>query len=135
MIAATFRILKRRGRFAMTNLDPWTMPGWIVYTYFPAAWERDQQDFLPVDELAGMLEEVGFSNVQIRRQRRLEKNTLGGFLAYAVQRFRTSQLMAIDDKEYRGGIAALRKEIEKCGEQAYVDSELCLVTVTGDKCP
>lgn len=135
MIAATFRILRRGGRFAMTNLDPWSMTDWIVYTYFPAARERDQQDFLPVAEFARILAEVGFSNVQIRRQYRREEITLGGFLAYAAQRFRTSQLMAIDDNEYTSGIAALRKEIERCGEQVSVDSELCLVTVCGDRGP
>jgi SAM-dependent methyltransferase len=135
MIAETFRILKRGGRFVMTNLDPWLMPGWIVYNIFPAAWERDQQDFLPVDEFAGMLKDLGFSNVQIRRQHRPEDITLGSFLAYAAQRFRTSQLMAIGDDAYRDGIATLRKEIEKRGEEAHVDSEICLVVVTGDKGP
>ncbi len=135
MIAAMFRILKRGGRFVMTNLDPWSMPGWIVYTYFPTAQERDQQDFLPVAEFAGMLEGAGFSRVQIQRQHRPEKITLGGFLAYAAQRFRTSQLLAIDDDAYRAGIAALRREIEKRGELVTVDSELCLVTVRGDRYP
>jgi len=108
---------------------------WIVYTYFPAARERDQQDFLPVAEFAGILAEVGFSNVQIRRQYRREEITLGGFLAYAAQRFRTSQLMAIDDNEYKSGIAALRKEIERCGEQVSIDSQICLITVCGDRGP
>jgi hypothetical protein len=75
------------------------------------------------------------SKVQIRRQHRREEITLGGLLAYASQRFRTSQLMAIDDDAYRIGIAALRKDIEKCGEQTFVSSELCLITVSGDKTP
>ena len=133
MIAATLRILRRGGRIVMTNLDPWSMQDWIVYTYFPAAWERDRQDFLPVADFAGMLEDVGFSKVQIRRQYRREYTTLGEFLAYSLQRFRTSQLMAIADSEYRFGLVKLKKEIEKCGEQSPVDSELCLVTVTGDR--
>jgi ubiquinone/menaquinone biosynthesis C-methylase UbiE len=37
MISAIFRVLKPRGRFVITNLDPWSMPGWIVYTYFPVS--------------------------------------------------------------------------------------------------
>lgn len=135
MIAATFRTLRLAGRFVVTNLDPWSMPGWVVYTYFPATRERDERDFLPVAEFAGMMEEIGFSRVHVQRQHRQEKTTLGSFLVYALQRFRTSQLMAIDDSGYRVGIAALRKQIEQYGENAPVDSELCLVTLTGDKYP
>ena len=86
-------------------------------------------------EFAGLLAEVGFSNVQIRRQYRREEITLGGVLAYAAQRFRTSQLMSIDDNEYKSGIAALKKESKRYGEQVPVDPELCLLTGCGDRGP
>jgi len=133
MIARVFQVLKPGGRFVMTNLDPWSMPAWFVYTYFPAAWTRDAHDFLPAQEFAAMLEREGFSNLQIGRQHRREQVTLGAALGYALDRFRTSQLVAIDDDAYRLGVDAIRKDIEACGAQASIDSELCLVTISGDK--
>lgn len=35
--AGTYRILKTGGRFVITNLDPWSMAGWVIYQYFPAS--------------------------------------------------------------------------------------------------
>ena len=133
MVARIFQILKPGGRFVMTNLDPWSMPAWFVYTFFPAAWARDRHDFFPVDEFTAILAGAGFSNLQVQRQHQREQVTLVSTLAYAIDRFRTSQLIAIDDDAYRLGIAAIRKDIETWGAQASVNSELCLVTVSGDK--
>ena len=62
-IAETYRILKPGGRFVITNIDPWSMADWIVNQYFPASWERDLSDFLPVDELVTQMEKVGFNNI------------------------------------------------------------------------
>src|SRR5688572_24394580 len=41
MIAETHRLLRQGGRFVMTNIDPWSMRNWLLYYYFPAAWDRD----------------------------------------------------------------------------------------------
>jgi SAM-dependent methyltransferase len=133
MIVETYRVLKPGGRFVMTNLDPWSMPGWIVYMYFPAARQRDFKDFLPVEEFAAMMNEAGFSNIQISRQHRHDREDLKQFVEYASQRYRTSQLMAIQDSDYQAGIAKLIEEIRKCGDNTWADSEICLVTLTGDK--
>lgn len=133
MIARIYQVLKPGGRFVMTNLDPWSMPAWFVYTYFPAAWERDRRDFLTVDDLSMALTEIGFSAVRIERRSRRETLSLGSVIMYALDRFRTSQLMAIDDDVYRLGVDAIRKDVEAWGAQASIDSELCLVTISGDK--
>jgi ubiquinone/menaquinone biosynthesis C-methylase UbiE len=47
MIKAIFRILKPGGRFVITNLDPWSMPGWIVYTWFPQSRSSEKMHTLP----------------------------------------------------------------------------------------
>jgi SAM-dependent methyltransferase len=134
MIAEIGRVLTSGGRFAMTNLDPWSMPGWIVYTYFPAARQRDFEDFLPAEDFAALMTKAGFSNIRISRQHWQEKEGLKRFLEYASQRYRTSQLMAISDSDFKAGIARLTEDVEKSGDAACVDSEMCLVTVIGDKC-
>jgi ubiquinone/menaquinone biosynthesis C-methylase UbiE len=133
MIVEIGRVLSSGGRFVMTNLDPWSMPGWIVYTYFPAARQRDFEDCLPVEEFAALMTKAGFSNIQISRRHWREKEDLKRFFEYASQRYRTSQLMAISDSDFKMGIARLAEEIEKSGGAACVDSEICLVTIIGDK--
>ena len=133
MIVEIGRVLSSGGRFAMTNLDPWSMPGWIGYTYFPAGRQRDFEDFLPVEDFAALMTKAGFSNIQISRRHWQEKENLKHFFEYASQRYHTSQLMAISDGDFEAGIARLADEVEKFGDTACVDSEICLVTVIGDK--
>ncbi len=134
LIAEIGRVLSPGGRFALTSMDPWSMPGWIVYMYFPAARQRDFEDLLPVEELTALMTKTGFSNIQISRQHWHEEWSLKRFLDYASPRYRTSQLMAISDGDFEAGIARLTEEIEKSGGDACVDSEICLFTLTGDKC-
>ena len=133
MIAEISRVLSPGRRFVVTTIDPWSMPGWIVYTYFPAARQRDFEDCLPAEEFAALMTEAGFSNIQISRQHWQEKEGLKHFFEYASQRYRTSQLMAISDDDFKTGIARLTEEVEKSGDATCVDSEICLVTIIGDK--
>jgi ubiquinone/menaquinone biosynthesis C-methylase UbiE len=42
MIGEIWRVLRPRGRFVMTNIDPHQMPGWALYRYFPTALEGPQ---------------------------------------------------------------------------------------------
>ena len=133
LITETYRILKPGGRFAITNLDPWSMAGWIVYQYFPASRQRDLSDFLPVDELVTQMEKIGFCNIQVKRDHNWNEKNLYEFLCYANQRHRTSQLIAIQDHEYEEGSVKLKDDIAKLGNDFQVLSEICLVWVTGDK--
>ena len=133
LITETYRILKPGGRFVITNLDPWSMADWIVYQYFPASWERDLSDFLPVDELVTRMEKIGFRNIQVKRDHNWNEWNLYEFLCYASQRHRTSQLITIRDHEYEDGIAKLKDDIVKLGNGFRVPSEICLVWISGDK--
>jgi SAM-dependent methyltransferase len=133
MIAEVYRILKPGGRFAITNLDPWSMPGWIIYTCFPASKQRDFEDFLPLDTITLLMRKAGFTNIQFRRQLNHREERLDEFLEYASQRYRTSQLIAILDKDYEDGIAGLKARVASQGVHSCVASEICLIWVTGDK--
>ena len=133
LIAEIYRTLKPGGRFVITNLDPWSMAGWIVYRYFPNSKTRDFSDFLPVEELVSMMEETGFGNIRVKREHIRSKENLYAFLQYASQRYRTSQLIAIQDHEYETGLAKLREQAMKLGKEFRVSSEICLIWVIGDK--
>lgn len=132
MIAEVHRLLRTGGQFAMTNLDPWAMSGWIVYRYFPAARVRDYRDFWPTGTFAQHMESVGFVNVRVTRRRRIMEQDLRQFLAYARQRFRTSHLMVISDDDYDAGIQEIKRDVDRAGDTG-VKSEICIVTITGDR--
>ena len=133
MITSIFQILKPNGRTVITNLDPWSMPGWILYTFFPGARHRDLLDFLPVNVIAALMEKAGFCKIRVKYQYRHSEENLNDFLKYASQRHRTSQLIAIKDHEYAAGTATLKACIAKLGIDSCVSSEICLVWITGDK--
>jgi SAM-dependent methyltransferase len=129
-----YRVLRPGGRFAMFNIDPWAMPAWIVYQFFPATWERDQQDFLPIKQFTALMAEAGFHDIQVAWNHLPQQESLAGFFAYASQRYRTSQLMAIPDEAYQDGLNQLQAQLSAAaGQPITVHSDLCLVRVTGSK--
>ena len=94
-VRETFRTLKPGGRFVMAHIDPWAMPGWLVYRYFPEAFELDRQDFVPIDQFMVHMRDAGFEAVRITRQEQPREESLREFLRYISDRHRSSQLMAI----------------------------------------
>lgn len=134
MFQEIYRVLKPGGRFVLTNIDPWSMPNWIVYRYFPSAREQDYRDFLSVDRLSTSLRETGFIQLKYHLDYRVERQELREFLRYASQRYRASQFTVISDNDYHAGIRRLEQIIAGGKEQEQVlDSEFCLMTMIGDK--
>ncbi len=127
------RILKPGGRFVLTNIDPWSMGGWIVYRFFPASQRRDHQDCLPEDRLVALLRQVGFRRIHVRRQLDRGQKTVAEFLAYASQRHRTSQLIAIPDRDYNEGLARIEESFSRDGGDTCVPTELCRIWILADK--
>lgn len=136
LLTELYRVLKTGGRFVMTNIDPWSMTGWSVYRYFPEALELDRRDFLPVERFVALMKHTGFRDVHIERSEIEKRESLRDFLAYASERHRASQLMAISDAAYRSGIRRLTEEALKVeGQDRLVEFEFVWVAVTGDKTP
>ena len=133
LISETYRILKPGGRLVITNLDPWSMTSWIVYTFFPESMQRDFADFFTMDQLTALMRAVGFCDIRTSWKHSHNEENLNDFLQYAFRRHRTSQLMAIQDVYYEAGIAKLREAVAKLGLEACVSSEICLVWIMGDK--
>lgn len=133
LIQETYRILRPNGRFVITNLDPWSMTKWILYRYFPASKQRDFNDFARVSRLISWMKKTGYRNIHCKRQRMPREESLSEFLRYAGQRHRTSQLIAISDKDYMAGLRNLEEDILRYGLQKKIPSETCLVWVFGDK--
>jgi SAM-dependent methyltransferase len=128
------RVLRPGGRFVLTNIDPWTMPDWIIYRFFPAARERDDRDFWPAERIEAVMEAAGFVGVEVTRVHQTRQEDLAEFLALARQRHRTSQFMALPDAEYEAGLGRIEGAIDRAGKRpAKVLSEFCLITVRGDK--
>ena len=128
------RVLDRRGRFVLTNIDPWEMPGWVLYRFLPAARDLDHADFLPAESLVALMREAGFADIRVVRCQHRAPTSLAEYLAYARSRYRTSQFLAISDSEYDAGIRRIERALADAPTpDATVESELCWLTVTGDR--
>jgi ubiquinone/menaquinone biosynthesis C-methylase UbiE len=133
LIADVFRVLRPGGRFVMTNIDPWSMPGWSIYRYFPEALALDRQDFVPVETFVTLLEGAGFQGVRVTRHDLSRRERVDDFLAFASKRHRASQLLAIPDAAYAAGLERLRKAVhEAAGDEPIVESTFVLVTIVAD---
>jgi ubiquinone/menaquinone biosynthesis C-methylase UbiE len=131
-LAEVARVLRPGGRFVIRNLDPWSMPGWALYRYFPAAQERDLRDFMPVEEIVEILREVGLQ-AEIERRHWTDPVTLGDLAADIRKRRDRSQLIALSDDEYAAGLARVEADLRRLGPDAPQASEKCDVTFICDR--
>ncbi len=131
-IREVHRVLRENGRFVMTNMEPWAMRGWLIYRYFPATWELDARDYLTVGEFTAVMQQTGFTHITTQHHPYPRTETLSHFLAYASQRHRTSQFMAISDNDYQEGLMRIQTELSQTGDKELT-SEFCLITAVGDK--
>jgi len=132
-VAEVFRVLRRGGRFVLTNIDPWAMEEWVIYKYFPQARALDERDFLPRAALARLLGDAGFTRIDVSAIDRSEPQRLGAFLASAEQRHSASQLIAISDADYEAGLRRLREDVARSGADATIPSQFVVLTITADK--
>ena len=130
-VSEVFRVLRPGGRFVLTNIDPWAMPDWIIYRYFPDARAIDDRDFLPVPSLERLLRDAGFSAVGATTTDRSQDESLDAFLDYAGRRHVASQLTAISDASYETGLRRVREDA--AGGRVTVPSQFVILTITADK--
>ena len=132
-VAEAFRMLRPGGRFVMTNIDPWTMDGWVLYRYFPAARALDHRDFLTCDDFSGVMRDTGFVKFDATREHVSTRVDLREYLAFASDRHRTSHFLAMSDENYRAGIRRLEEAVAAAQPGETAPSEFCLITIQGDK--
>lgn len=132
VVAEVFRILRPDGRFVMSNISPRDMAGWIIYRFFPAAWEKDLLDFLPKEEIERLFHEVKFRSVAVSLQRRSFEIPLREFLESARQRIHVSQLVTISDADHQDGLARIEQALKE-NASAVLSNEIGLIKVIGDK--
>jgi SAM-dependent methyltransferase len=129
-----YRVLRPGGRFVMTNIDPWSMPDWAIYRYFPEAFDQDQRDFLPPNQFGSLMAEAGFVDVTIERRTVVRARRIEEFLAYATDRHRASQFITIADSAYEQGLARLHRAVDASDDgSSTVDLGVSLVIAVGDK--
>ncbi len=126
-----FRVLRRPGRFVLRNIDPWSMPDWIIYRFFPEARDIDYVDFLPVDALVALLRETGFGSVTVTRSEDRKEESLRAFLAR--QRHSASQFTAITDAAYEAGRRRVQQALGEDGADVTVTSCAALIVVCADR--
>lgn len=131
-ISEVFRILRPGGRFVLTNISPRDMSGWLIYRFFPAAWEKDLQDFLPKEEIQSLLQKTGFANVRMELLPRASERPLQAFAENARQRLHTSQLVTISDADYHAGLAQIERALNE-NEAAVLPDEVCGIKISGDR--
>ena len=133
LVSEVLRVLRPGGRFVVTNIDPWAMDGWVLYRFFPAARVLDRRDFMTADEFTGVMHGAGFVNIELDREHRSTRESLGEYLAFASERHRTSHFMAMSDEDYRAGVRRLEQAAVAAPPGDTVPSEFCLITIRGDK--
>lgn len=133
MVSEIYRLLKEGGRFVMNNIDPWHMSEWVIYQFFPAAWELDIADFLPVDKFVGLMETAGFTNIEVSRRNEVTDMTLQEVKEYVSRRTAASQFMAISDEAYAAGLQTIERKIKSLGKESKIQSSFCFLTILGDK--
>ena len=126
-----FRVLRPPGRFELRNIDPWSMPDWIIYRFFPEARDVDYVDFLPVDALVALLGQVGFTAVSVERSDDTKEESLRAFLARG--RHTASQFTAIPDAAYEAGRRRVRDALDAAGADVTLASTAALIAIRADK--
>ena len=132
-LAEVARVLRKDGRMAIRNLDPWSMKNWVLYRYFPGALESDLDDFMPIEAITSALDSMGLSNIRVDRRHRDEPVRLGEFASDVRFREGRSQLLALRDSDYDSGLGRVEADLDHLGAEASLVSEKCDVTITADK--
>ncbi len=88
---------------------------WYVYDYFPQTREKDEKRFASREEITTALSEAGFAKIKAEVFHVTERTFSGAevFSDKFLAKHNTSQLAGLSENEYREGLRAIEKAIEK----------------------
>jgi ubiquinone/menaquinone biosynthesis C-methylase UbiE len=133
MISEVYRILRPGGQFVMSNISAHDMPNWIIYRYFPRAWEIDMQDFMPKEAIRTLMLQAGFDQVEIDLAHQDYEEDLAEFADVSRMRV-VSQLRTIPDLDYEAGLKQIEAELQQAqGQPVIISSEFTMAKFTGQK--
>jgi ubiquinone/menaquinone biosynthesis C-methylase UbiE len=133
MFREVLQVLQAGGRFVMRNVCPQEHPDWLYYEYFPEARAIDLEDFWPPETIVERMKSTGFVAVAVELEHLRFEQDLRVWLDMVRRRDLNSQLMAISDVAYEGGLRRLERELaDEAASQVRAD-HLCLVTIRGDR--
>lgn len=133
MLEAIYQILRPGGQFVMQNINPYDMPSWLYYQYFPEAFDLDKQNFLPKETLLGLMKVAGFKDIRLNLTPIDYEQDMHEFLRIAEQRHTCSQLIAIPDKGYRAGIKRIKKHLSRRDSATVQSDHVSLLTIRASK--
>ncbi len=119
--------LNSKGVFRLKDIDPYKMPGWWVYKYFPSTYQIDTDRFWESDKILGVLKDLGFE-VEIDVEQNKYETELEQIIQDAENRD-ISELTLINEEEYIKGIETLKIMLKEKGAKTIPD-ELALITIT-----
>lgn len=138
-IAAAYRLLRPGGRLAILGSDPHGRErDWFVYRYFEGVYATDLQRFLPITEIAGMMQQQGFKRLEHRVVESIRSRFAGRevFSDPFLEKNSCSQLALLSQAEYQAGLERIRQDIERAearGETLYFNTELTIEMISGVK--
>src|SRR5262249_13987878 len=133
MLREAYRVLRRRGRFALYNMCPQESDDWLYYAYFPEAKTRDFADFWPPDAIVSEMTATGFAGVEVKRRHVHRERDLAELLSAVRLRERNSQLLSLSDAAYEAGLQRIERELHDPQTPKVRDDHLCFVTMRGDR--
>lgn len=124
------RVLAPGGTLRLVNIDPFHMPSFWVYAYFPESRAEDEERFWPVARIVEELERRGLG-ARARVEYDLYRAPLRGLLAEAELR-EMSQLVLLGEAAWSRGLARMRAELALRPDSA-VSTELAVLNVWAEK--
>ena len=131
-VAEMVRVLKPCGAVRISNIEPYAMRRWWVYTCFPETWGDDQERFWPVERIVAEFDRHGCT-CDMSTAKSTGAHPARDLLAHAERRV-LSQLAILDDSAYQRGLAALRTDATAVPVRS-IDDEFAFLTLTATRPP
>lgn len=109
------RILKPGGFLKIVNLVPELSPNWWIFRFFPTARMIDAKRFWTIDHVISTARNFGFSlnSTQLEMKEEIKAK----LVIDEARNRETSELLLIDEDEYKNGLKTLEAELTTLGDR------------------